>query len=243
MAKQVKTPIAAVVTELVRTEGENGATIIQPASTPEAPKTEAAFDFAASGASIARSDSQRARLIAELGEALQGLTFVGWGMARAAFIAGAIGTGYKAPEDLYERTIKAGQSMGFIGDKPKAASTDATKKAEQRTKAATLIEEAKKLGTPAELRTKAAAELGKGAKADTDAAERLLKAAKLIETTAASDAKAASAEKVKMARDRIRAAIERANKLDDSLPVLVKMAAALEKISPAPKTSTIAAPF
>jgi colicin import membrane protein len=163
-----------------------------------------AFDFAASGRAFALSEGQRGRLLQELGEQLKGADFAHWNAARDLFIAGALAAGWLAAEKLWERTIKAGNELGLIPEKPKATGPAATKQAAKREAQAAELAKVAEGKTPAQLRVEAAKHLAAGkASKESDA---MLKAAEAIEKAADKAARDKAREAIKAADDRIRAA-------------------------------------
>jgi hypothetical protein len=226
---------------LVSVVQPNGAVVIIPETATKAPAVSVApvlsFDFAASGASLARADAQRARLVQELGEHLTAecSTLPAWEAARARFIEGAKSTGYLAPDKLWERVIKQGQELGIVPDKPKAATAESTKKAAQRESKASKIEALAKSASPQDLLKQSAAASLKG---DASQALDLLTAAKRAQADADKAARDAAATEIEKHAGTIRAALRRLEKAGD-----VKHLAALAKValkcSPEPATAPV----
>jgi hypothetical protein len=226
---------------LVSVAQPNGAVVIIPETATKAPATSVApvlsFDFAASGASLARADAQRARLVSELGEHLkcECLTLPAWEAARAAFIEGAKSTGYLAPDKLWERVIKQGQELGIVPDKPKAATAESSKKAAQREKKADRIEALAKSASPQDLLKQSAAASLKG---DAGAALDLLTAAKRAQADADKAARDAASTEIEKHASAIRAALRRLEKSGD-VKALASIAKVALKFSPEPAPATV----
>ncbi len=170
----------------------------------------ASFDFAASGAGFAQSALTESNRLRELGEAIgTNPTLAQWLEAKKAFEAGALATGYKAPEKLWERTVKRAQEAGQLVDKPKSASADAQKKAEQRAAEQAKLAEAAKQ-SPAELieRAKQLAAEGKFAEAakQEKLATAVVKAAERAASDAVADAIKPLIEAINAGRDAMRKA-------------------------------------
>lgn len=210
------------------------APVASPAPAP-APAAPAAFDYAKSGASIARSEGQRSRLLAELGEALKGSTYAQWEAARMAFEKGASEAGWAAPADLWQRTVKAGKELGLVGEKPAAPTAGAKKKAAQRGAKAAKLEALAKGTTPAALLTKAA-EAIKAGKADE--ALDLQMAAKHARDAAEKAAREKAADVVKAIKARLSGAIDRLVKAG-AVAKLETLAKAAEKASPVPAAAKL----
>lgn len=168
----------------------------------------ASFDFSASGAGFAQSALSEAHRLAELGQAVgTAPTLAQWNEAAKAFQAGALATGYKAPEKLWERTVKRAQEAGQLVDKPKATGEAATKKAEQRKAASDAVAQAA-TKSPAELIeaakvAAAAGQFGEAAKLDK-LAQAVTKAAERKAAEAVADAVKPLIEALNTSRDTMR---------------------------------------
>jgi hypothetical protein len=245
-----KNPVAAAVAPvatphdnapLVAVPQGNGAVVIIPETATKAPAVSVApvlsFDFAASGASLARADAQRARLVSELGEHLkcECLTLPAWEAARAAFIEGAKSTGYLAPDKLWERVIKQGQELGIVPDKPKAATAESTKKAAQREGKASKIEALAKSGSVQDILKRAAEASLKG---DASLALDLNEAAKRAQAAADKAARDAAAADIERHVTAIRGAIKRLEK-SGNVAALAALAKAALKASPEPEAAPV----
>lgn len=203
---------------------------------PRAPKRGAvAAPFALLGQRAAIDESGRRVIAAELGTLLRDANLDEWNAARGAFIIGAADEGYSDPGKLWERTIAFGQDVcnakgvPLIKEKPKATTKAATTKAKQRSARDAQIENLIKAYKPAELKAmvaKAATE-GGDYRLLAHAADKATKAA----NTAAKDA---AKDKVDALKARIDAAVKRL-KDANNVAALDKLAAAAEKLSPAPK--------
>lgn len=191
--------------------------------------------FALLGQRAAIDESGRRVIAAELGALLINADLDAWNAARGVFIVGAADEGYTDPGKLWERTIAFGQDVcdakgvPLIKEKPKATSKAAVTKAAQRSERDDKIEELIKAHKPAELKAMVA-------KAATEGGDyRLIahaadKAEKAANTKARDDAK----DKVAAIKSRIDAAFKRL-KDANNVAALEKLAAAAEKMSPAPK--------
>ena len=118
----IKTPVAAAVAEVVPAP-----VIVETLPVGEvtetgepAPEEHVAplFTFTESGAKMGRCKLMEGRLLGELCEHLKSCDFAAWNTAKLDFCAGAKSVGYLAPDDLWDKALKAGRGLGLIGDKP-----------------------------------------------------------------------------------------------------------------------------
>jgi hypothetical protein len=186
------------------------------------------------GASFAKLALREASDVASFAESVKGMKahedFKAFTVFRDEFKGAAVNAGYADADSLWSRTWRAAKAFGFLGEFPRAQSTEATKKAAQREAAKAETKKLTEGKTPAELLAESRKALDAG---EADKAVAIMQAAKAAQAQADKAAKDKAHEATKAQVLRIRGVLERLVKSGD-VGKLTKLANAAEKLSPVP---------